>query len=243
MSPLDEAQRMHDRPARLAVVHTVATLVTLFKQKIATSYPDLDTFHVLDESLLQDLIRGGETPGLVSRVVGQALLAEKAGATAILFTCSSTSPAIDTARQTVGIPMIKIDDAMAQAAVKAGTRIGLVCTASSTVEPSSGLIRKYAGALGRDVEIVPVLEQDAYAAAQRGDRDEHDRILTKAATGLMKDCDVIVLAQASMAHLAEALQQVSPVPVLSSPDLCIGSLARQIESEAGSADSPILPRM
>ena len=27
-----------------------------------------------------------------------------------LFTCSSTSPAIDTARQTVSVPIVKIDD-------------------------------------------------------------------------------------------------------------------------------------
>ena len=223
---------MSDKPVRLAVVHTVAALVPLFKQKLADAYPHLDAFHVLDESLLQDLIRHGETPDLVGRVVGHALLAEKAGATAILFTCSSTSPAIDTARRTVDVPIVKIDDAMASQAAASGKRIGLVCTASSTVEPSSGLIRQHAGALGREVEIIPVLAQDAYAAAQRGDRPEHDRIVRNAALGLTESCDVVVLAQASMAHLADGLRQDCLVPVLSSPDLCIQSLARQIASPA-----------
>jgi len=216
---------MHDKPARLAVVHTVATLLPLFKQKLAEAYPDLNAFHMLDESLLQDLMRHGQTPGLVARVTAYAQLAEKAGATTILFTCSSTSPAVDTARETVGIPIVKIDDAMAREAVVSGERIGLVCTASSTVEPSSALLRNHARELGRTVEIVPTLEKDAYAALMRGDRDEHDRILSNAALRLMEDCDVIVLAQASMAHLAERLQQNARIPVLSSPDLCIKSLA------------------
>lgn len=225
---------MNDKPARLAVVHTVAALVALFKQKLEDAYPDLDAFHVLDESLLQDLIRQGETPDLVGRVVGHALLAEKAGATAMLFTCSSTSPAIDTARRKVDVPIIKIDDAMAREAAASGKRIGLVCTASSTVEPSSRLIYGHAGELGREVEIVSVLEQEAYAAAQRGDRAEHDRIVSEAAMRLMPDCDVIVLAQASMAHLANGLRKGAPVPVLSSPDLCIRSLAKHVESRHSS---------
>ena len=227
---------MSDKPARLAVVHTVAALVPLFKQKLADAYPELDAFHVLDESLLQDLIRHGETSGLVDRVVSHAQLAEKAGATAILFTCSSTSPAIDMARQAVDVPIVKIDDAMARQAASSGKRIGLVCTASSTVGPSSALIRAHAGELGREVEIVPVLDQDAYAAAQRGDRPEHDRIVRNAALGLTESCDVIVLAQASMAHLAEGLRRDARVPVLSSPDLCIASLARRLDVE--SPDAP-----
>jgi Asp/Glu/hydantoin racemase len=220
---------MSETPARLAVVHTVAALVPLFKEKLVRAYPQLDTFHVIDESLLQDLVRNGETPDLIARVVGHALLAEKAGATIILFTCSSTSPAIDTARKTVNVPIIKVDDAMAKEAAASGRRIGLVCTTPSTVEPSSMLIRKHARDLGREVEVVPVLRQDAYEAAVRGDTPEHDRIVNGAALALAEDCDLVVLAQASMGRLADGLRQASSVPVLSSPDLCIASLGKQLK--------------
>lgn len=226
---------MHEKPVRLAVVHTVATIVTLFKQKLAEAYPGLDAFHMLDESLLQDLIRHGQTPELVARVTTHAQLAEKAGATTILFTCSSTSPAIDTARKTVGIPIVKIDDAMAKEAARSGKRIGLVCTTPSTVEPSFGLIHSHAREAGRQVEIVPALEQDAYAALVRGDKAEHDHIVSSAALRLMKDCDVVVLAQASMAHLADSLQRDARIPVLSSPDLCIRSLAAQVKGQDDAA--------
>lgn len=52
---------------RLGVIHTVAMLVERFKAMITERFPGLDTFHVLDESLLQDLIRHGRSPGLEGR--------------------------------------------------------------------------------------------------------------------------------------------------------------------------------
>ena len=41
--------------------------------------------------------------------------------------------------------------------------------------------------------------------------------------------DVIVLAQASMAHLAEALSQDLGIPVLESPSTCVEALATSLE--------------
>jgi Asp/Glu/hydantoin racemase len=61
----------------------------------------------------------------------------------IVVTCSSTSPAVDVARRLVPQPVLKIDDPMTTEAVRRGSRIGLLCTASSTVEPSGALLRAH----------------------------------------------------------------------------------------------------
>ena len=79
---------------RLAVLHTVSFLVERFKALLKERYPALDSFHMLDESLLQDLLRGGTTEAIVPRVATLAGAARDAGADVILFTCSSTSPAV-----------------------------------------------------------------------------------------------------------------------------------------------------
>src|SRR5438105_7360253 len=141
---------------RLAILHTVASLVDLFKPLLARAYPGLDTYHVVDESLLQDLMRHGTSEGLNRRVAAHAILARDAGASVVLFTCSSTSPAVDVARPLVDIPILKIDDPMAKRAVELGRRIGLVCTAASTKGPSEALLRDHAAATGRAIEVVPV---------------------------------------------------------------------------------------
>ncbi len=213
---------------RLAVLHTVAFLAERFKGMIAERYPGLDTFHMLDESLLQDLIRHGPSKALETRVVDFARLAERDGATAILFTCSSTSPIIDIAREAVSVPIVKVDDAMADIAVRSGARIGIVCTTPSTKGPSADLIRSHAAAQGKAVEIDVELREEAYKALVAGDRETHDRIVTETALKLAEDHDVIVLAQASLAHLQPALAAATPVPVLASPETCLAALGERI---------------
>lgn len=214
---------------RLAVLHTVGFLMDRFKALLAERYPGLDSFHMVDESLLQEaLAQGGLTSGIVRRVVQQACLARDAGAQAVLFTCSSTSPAVDVARQVVDVPIIKIDDAMAQRAVELGARIGLMCTARSTLEPSRDIITSHAARQGKEVTVTPVLEAAAFDALRAGKQGEHDDLLRAAVKRLATECDVVVLAQASMAHLVEDLNASLQVPVLASPALCVDSLAGYI---------------
>ncbi|MCP5151490.1 MAG: aspartate/glutamate racemase family protein [Ectothiorhodospiraceae bacterium] len=214
---------------RLGVLHTLVFLADRFKSMLAERYPGLDSFHVIDESLLKDALRhGGLTPSVIRRTAQQACLVRDAGAEVILFTCSSTSPAVDVARRLVDVPIVKIDDAMAATAVRAGGRIGLVCTASSTVEASSGLLRQHAADQGRAIELVTELRADAFAAVNAGDRDRHDAILRDTVRDLAGRCDVVVLAQASMAHLQPELDAELAVPVLASPRLCVEALAEQL---------------
>lgn len=154
------------------------------------------------------------------------MLARDAGADLMLFTCSSTSPAVDIARKLVDIPILKIDDPMAERAVEFGGRIGLVCTTRSTKGPSEALLRDHAAANGKSVEVVPMLCSEAYEARLAGGQAAHDRMVSEAALALSTDCDVIVLAQASLAPLGPILQSQTSVPILTSPELCVDSLAR-----------------
>ena len=211
---------------KLAVLHTVLFLADMFKRSLSKRFPDLESFHVVDESLLQDLLRHkGLTPNIVRRVAALACNARDAGADLILFTCTSTSPAVDTARAVVDIPILKIDDPLAQKAIELGTRIGVVCTATSTSGPSENLIREHAAKMGKQIDVHIELDSDAFEAIMAGDRAEHDKRVRAAAMRLSKESDVVVLAQASMAHLAPELNKALSVPVLASPELCIDALA------------------
>jgi Asp/Glu/hydantoin racemase len=211
---------------RLAVLHTVSFLADRFKAMLRERLPAVDAFHMLDESLLQDLLRHGPSPAITRRVVTFATLAADAGANFILFTCSSTSPAVDVARRVIGTPILKIDDPMAERAVELGPRIGILCTTSSTQGPSADLVHEHATRLGRKVTIESHLVDGAFTALSAGDREGHDRLIREAAADLAARNNVMVLAQASMAHLADGLQTALPVPVLSSPPLCIEALVR-----------------
>jgi Asp/Glu/hydantoin racemase len=213
---------------RIAFVHTVGFLVDEFRARMRAELPALDSFHVLNESLLQDLLRGAPLPLVYRRVVDQIVLAADAHADLIVVTCSSTSPAVDIARNLVSQPIMKIDDPMAAEAVRSGTRIGMMCTASSTVEPSTALLRAHALEQGREITIKTALRPDAYEALMAGDRSRHDAILCEAAAELAADVDVLVLAQASLAHLRDSLAELLPCPVLSSPSLLMKELGQRL---------------
>lgn len=212
---------------RLAVLHTVHHLADRFKALLAERVPGLDCFHMVDESLLQDMLRHGASPSITRRVVTLATLAADAGADLILFTCSSTSPAVDVARPMVGIPILKIDDPMMERAARTGRRVAVVFTAASTEAPSVALLREHAVRLGRDTEIQPRLVEGAFAALGAGDRARHDALVRAAAAEAARVADVVVLAQASMAHLAETLAAETGKPVLSSPDLAVAAIAER----------------
>ncbi len=215
---------------RLALLHTVLFLADLFKQRLAARYPELDAFHVVDESLLKDFQRAGRlTPNIIRRVATHAGLAQQAGADVILFTCSSSSPAVDVVRPLLDIPILKIDDPMTEKAVQLGRNIGVVCSVESAAQAGSSLLASQAARLGRDVKIVVSVVPEAFEAIMTGDKLRHDRLVGDAAERLSQEADVVVLAQASMSHLAPVLNEKARVPILASLDLCVEALGRYLK--------------
>jgi hypothetical protein len=77
------------------------------------------------------------------------------------------------------------------------------------------------------VEIRTVLCAEAYQALLAGDRARHDAILREAATGIASEVDVLVLAQASLAHLRDPLAAALACPVLASPPTLMREVVRR----------------
>jgi Asp/Glu/hydantoin racemase len=187
--------------------------------------PETAIFHMVDESLIADTIREGR----LRRVTMRRLLAliesaEMAGADAVMVTCSSIGAGVVLGQQLFDIPVIRVDEAMAEAAVRMGKRIGVMATLRTTLEPTIALLREKAADAGIDIEIVDSLCDGAFDAVLAGDTDVHDRILSQALNDEMKGVDVVILAQASMARVVKAIPQgILSVPVLSSPELAVKS--------------------
>ncbi|WP_119254625.1 aspartate/glutamate racemase family protein [Shinella zoogloeoides] len=213
---------------RIIFVHTVAGLVEKFKSLTENEFPGIEFLHVVNESLLHDLLKSGPSPANTRRIVQQAVLAAEADARLVVFTCSSTSPAIDIARTMVDVPIVKVDDPMAQKAASIGGRIAIVCTTQSTIAPSRALVEAHARSLDQPVEVEVRLVEGAFDALRAGRRDEHDGLVTAAAGELAARADVLVLAQASLAHLQASLSEGLAIPVLSSPPLLLEELQRRI---------------
>lgn len=205
---------MHDR---LVLIHTVPPLVEVFKQLCAELLPDVQLYHVLDEPLLE---RVRQHHGLAADDLAQLQahvdVAEQIGARAVLVTCSTLSPGID--RINTSLPVVKIDEAMIAQAVGLGRSIGVIATAQSTLEPTRLLLMTAAQQINKPIDIHTLLIDHALAALLQGDGATHDRLVQQAIKDLSSQADVIVLAQASMARVLNAIPEAErKVPILTSP--------------------------
>jgi Asp/Glu/hydantoin racemase len=216
---------------KIGFVHTGVAIADMFKPMIAERLPGVATFHIVDDSLIQDLLHEGQfTPSILKRLCNQVELAEEAGAEMIMVTCSSIAPGVDVARKMVGVPVMKVDEPMAEKAVSLSDNIGVMATAKTTMTPSVNLIQEKATQAEKQVTIHPTLSSEAFDCFLRGDMQTHDRIVKEAAQELKGKVGVIVLAQASMGHLADAIQEIVGVPVLKSPPLAMDALVEMVKA-------------
>ncbi len=202
---------------RLVLIHTVTPLVDVFAKLGAKLLPGVQLFHVLDEPLLE---RVRQHKGLASEDIAQlqshVWVAEEIGAHAVLVTCSTLSPGVDHIQ--ANIPVVKIDEAMIAQAVALGTRVGVIATAQSTLEPTRSLLMTAAGRRNKSIEVRMALVEHALAALLQDDGATHDRLVKQAIVELASQVDVIALAQASTARVLHVIAEAErTVPILTSP--------------------------
>lgn len=205
----------------LALLHTSPTLSPLFNELTARIIPGVRVLHFVDESLIKNTIAAGKLEKATMRrlidLVGSTF---DAGADATLVTCSSIGPAVDIAAQLHDRPVLRVDRPMAEKAVAAGSRVGVLATLSTTLAPTAALVRRVAEESGKDIEIVEHVCEGAFEAVMAGDGETHDRIVGEALTGKMAGMDAILFAQASMARALAALPAGAvAAPVFTSPEL------------------------
>lgn len=207
----------------LALIHTSPTLTPLFSALCAQHLPGVAIAHMVDESLIKDTIRNGYLRRVtMRRVLSLVNSAQESGADAIMVTCSSIGEAVRFAQQLFDVPVIRVDESMAERAVRMGKKIGVMATLKTTLEPTLALLAEKADEAGAQVEFVPSLCNGAFDAVLAGDTTTHDRILGEALRKDMYGVDVVVLAQASMARVVQAMEPGAlAMPVLSSPELAV----------------------
>lgn len=223
-------------PIKLAFIHTIPSLVGLFNDLSKELLPDdVELIHVADELLLKVVLeQGGLSPFVYRRVADNVVSAEDAGADVVQLTCSSISPCADTAQMLVNIPVLKIDQPMVDRALSLGAKVGVAATAQTTLKPTTELVYDRARHYGKDVVVDSVLCEGAYAALFSGEIETHDRIVRQYLVDLMSRNDVVILAQASMARVAESIPSAEQVvPILSSPRLAMERAREVILQVAG----------
>src|SRR5712672_4368924 len=207
---------------RITLVHALKHSIQPIEAAFARLWPDARLMNLLDDSLSADLARDGRlTEAMTGRFLSLGRYAAATGADAILFTCSAFGPCIETvARAQAPMPVLKPNEAMVEQAAARGRTVGLLATFAPTL---ASMPQEFP----TSVKIVPKLAEGALAALDRGDRAEHDRLVAEASKDL-RDCDLIALAQYSMAPAAALVIEASGRPVLTTPDSAVTKLKQML---------------
>jgi hypothetical protein len=214
---------------RIALIHALKHSIAPIEAAFAKLWPAASLMNLLDDSLSADVARDGQiTDAMTERFLTLGRYAAGSGANAILFTCSAFGPCIEAvAREHAPMPVLKPNEAMIEQAVGQavgkGRKIGLLSTFAPTLVSMPP-------EFPNSVEIVPKLAAGALAALDRGERAEHDRLVAEASKDL-RDCDLIALAQYSMAPAASLVERASGRPVLATPDSAVLKLKAALASE------------
>ena len=214
---------------RIALIHAVTVAMAPVHDAFGRMWPEAECVDILDTSLSRDREREGRlTETMVARFLLLAKYAEDNGAAGILFTCSAFGEAIEVAAAHVRVPVLKPNEAMFEAALGSGQRLGMLATFAPSVAGMEAEFRDIAGAAGSSATLDSFCVAGAMAALQAGDGATHDRLLAEAAPRFA-ECDAVLLAHFSTSRAAEVVQKLLKFPVLTAPGAAVEKLKGMIE--------------
>ncbi|MEG2348991.1 MAG: aspartate/glutamate racemase family protein [Hungatella sp.] len=152
------------------------------------------------------------------------------GADAILNICSSVGEAADAMQDFAdysGVPIVRIDQEMCREAVRLGSRIAIMATLPTTLQPTKNTVMRMARSMGRVVTPVEVLVDGAFGL---NPEEFRMRMLEKAGE-VAAQVDVILLCQGSMAYCEQLLADTYHKPVLSSPRFGAAALKKALQDK------------
>lgn len=219
---------MLPRIPRIALVHAVYAAMAPVEAAFARLWPQARRVNLVDDALPADLAADGRiTPAMVERIGRLADHAVRAGADGVLFTCNAFGAAIDVAAATQPVPVLKPNEAMFEAALGRGGRIGMLATFAPAIASLEREFHELAATRGAEVTLETLYVPDALDAARKGEVATHNRLVVEAAPRLAH-CDAIMLANFSTSTALEMVERALGREVLGAPEAAVMALKRRL---------------
>ena len=184
---------------KIACLHTAASNITVFDAAVRQmGMDDVVLTHLVNPELLS---RVEEAGGMIEEVASQtrAILRTLAQtADAVVLTCSTLGPIVNTMRYIDATPILRVDAALAEQTMNEGGKIVVLYASPTTIGPTKEIFAEAAQAAAISFEMRSVPEAWEYFKAG----DQHGyfvRIAEAADTAYSDGATVVALAQASMA--------------------------------------------
>jgi Asp/Glu/hydantoin racemase len=220
---------MSQKP-RIVLLHATPVAIEPVKTAFAALWPEAELVNLLDDSLSGDRARDPDlTPAMIDRFVALGRYGASLNAAGLLITCSAFGPAIERLAAATAMPVLKPNEAMFEAAIANGNRIGMLATFAPSVVTMAAEFAEYARRAGSDARLTTVVVDGAMDALRQGDAATHNRLLAAHAADL-GDVDTIMLAHFSTSRAAEAVAAAVSAPVLSAPNAAVIRMRSLVEA-------------
>ena len=220
-------------PARIVLLHATPVAMAPIQSAFAELWPKAETVNLLDDGLSLDRAREDTlSEKMIARFVEFGRYGHRMGADGILVTCSAFGPAIDRMIATLPIPVLKPNEAMFQAAIAQGQKIGMLATFAPAVGTMTEEFDDFVAGSDRPARLQTVLVAEAIDLLKRGDAESHNRLVAARAPELA-GMDAIMLAHFSTSRAAAAVRQAVSVPVLTAPHAAVERMRAMVEARAG----------
>lgn len=214
---------------RIACLHTAESNISVFE----TAAKEIDLPEgALSHEVRPDLLAAAEQAGGLTSDIARATASELRllgqNADAVVLTCSTLGTAIDGLAETMPVPVLRVDAALARQAVVTGGMIVALCAVETTMGPTTRLFADVTEGSNSpyEVRLVP----GAWPLFKIGDRVGYLSAIAAAAEAAYRDgATIVALAQASIAGAADLVKS-GPKP-LSSPTARLAAAVSMISRE------------
>ncbi|MFM0073534.1 aspartate/glutamate racemase family protein [Paraburkholderia sediminicola] len=186
---------------RIVCLHTAESNIALFDAAARTAgFEALELSHVVRTNLLAAAEQAGGLTEAIASQTREVLLTLTDNAHAVLLNCSTLGPSVNEAlaAQAAPVPVLRADAALAQRAVENGGKVVVLCTVSTTLDPTTRLFAQAATHTAAEVEVQ--LVSGAWDRFRADDTAGYlSMIATAADVAYENGADVVAFAQTSMA--------------------------------------------
>jgi Asp/Glu/hydantoin racemase len=215
---------------RIVLVHAVTAAMEPIADAFRELWPEADCVNLLDDALPRDLEAAGGLSGqIMARFASLGDYAASIGTDGLLFTCSAFGPAIDEVARTQAFPVLKPNEAMFEAALGCGRRIGMLATFAPSVPSMEREFAELTALRRVTAELETICVPEAMDALRRSDAQAHNALLAAAAPQLAH-CDAVMLAQFSTSRAERAVAARLSIPVLTAPKAAVRQLQSRLSA-------------
>ncbi|AZF11732.1 Glutamate racemase [Pseudomonas sp. R2-37-08W] len=197
---------------RITCLHTAQSNIAVFDAAAKTLGigPNI-LHHEVRADLLAAAEHAGKLTADIAHETSLALASLAQHCDAVVLTCSTLGPAIETISAHAQVPILRADEALALAAVHGGGKVVVLCAVNTTLDPTSRLFSQAAQHTTASVEVQWV--PDAWALFKAGDIDGYLATIAQAADrAYAAGASIVALGQASMSGAA-SLVTAGPAPL------------------------------